>query len=269
MATEALCIFDPRRNIQLQGFTGRVPRRPRSTMRPRRVCPSPAIFQAAEDFAVLGLYNAYNYFDHLRAEAPAANGPFRPHSGVRHRVRPRRSMVLCGWTPPSIPSVSWDAMTFVCAAGTRQDTYDVRLLDYALPPISGGETPASVLDARSPCSENARMGESDCAPPPLPRHALYRLPSTDCRVGTQAKGDFGPEYLDTGSGLPCSGYTVDDLQTGNICSSSAGHRHHRARLVRTKRMAPVLSVDTHSRRTALHPSMALSPIRSTTRPAPT
>ena len=29
------------------------------------MCPS-RILQAAEDFAVLGLYNAYDYFNHLR-----------------------------------------------------------------------------------------------------------------------------------------------------------------------------------------------------------
>ncbi|MBK5292805.1 MAG: hypothetical protein JJE04_14170 [Acidobacteriia bacterium] len=40
------------------------------------------------------------------------------------------------------PSVSWDAMTFVCGAGGPNGLYEVRLLNHATV-VSGGETPAS------------------------------------------------------------------------------------------------------------------------------
>ena len=41
------------------------------------------------------------------------------------------------------PSVSWDAMTFVCGKGGPGEIHEVKLLDYATV-VSGGETPASL-----------------------------------------------------------------------------------------------------------------------------
>ena len=65
MATEALHIFDPRRNFQLQGFTGRAAATTLHDASATGVSIS-GIFQAAEDFAVLGFYNAFDYYSHLR-----------------------------------------------------------------------------------------------------------------------------------------------------------------------------------------------------------
>ena len=63
MASEALHIFDPRRNFHVQGFTGRAATTPIHDATETGISIS-GIFQAAEDFAVLCLYNAY--FNHLR-----------------------------------------------------------------------------------------------------------------------------------------------------------------------------------------------------------
>jgi hypothetical protein len=60
-----LQIFDPRRNFQLQGFTGRAATTTNHDASATAVSIS-GICQAAENFAVLGLYNAYDYFDYLR-----------------------------------------------------------------------------------------------------------------------------------------------------------------------------------------------------------
>jgi hypothetical protein len=67
MASEPLHTFDPRRNFQLQGFTGRGATTTLHDASATGVSIS-GIFQAAEDFAVLGLYNAYDYFAHLRKD---------------------------------------------------------------------------------------------------------------------------------------------------------------------------------------------------------
>src|ERR1039458_7534627 len=60
-----LHIFDPRRNLQLQGFAGRAATTTIHDGTETGVSIS-GIFQAAEDFAVLGWWNAYDYFNHLR-----------------------------------------------------------------------------------------------------------------------------------------------------------------------------------------------------------
>src|ERR1019366_10509962 len=60
-----LHIFDPRRNLQLQGFAGRAATTTIHDATETGVSIS-GIFQAAEDFAVLGWWNAYDYFNHLR-----------------------------------------------------------------------------------------------------------------------------------------------------------------------------------------------------------
>ena len=59
MASEALHIFDPRRNFHVQGFTGRAAAAPIHDAAETGIWIS-GIFQAAEDFAVLCLYNAYD-----------------------------------------------------------------------------------------------------------------------------------------------------------------------------------------------------------------
>ena len=65
MPTELLQIFDPRRNLQLQGFAGRGATTTIHNATATGVSIS-GIFQAAEDFAVLSFWNAYDYFNHLR-----------------------------------------------------------------------------------------------------------------------------------------------------------------------------------------------------------
>jgi hypothetical protein len=65
MSSEQLRVFDPRRNIHLQGFSGRAATTTIHDASETGLSIS-GIFQAAEDFAVLCLYNAYDYFNHLR-----------------------------------------------------------------------------------------------------------------------------------------------------------------------------------------------------------
>src|SRR6202023_708395 len=65
LSSEPLHIFDPRRNLQLQGFAGRAATTTMHDATETGVSIS-GIFQAAEDFAVLGWWNAYDYFNHLR-----------------------------------------------------------------------------------------------------------------------------------------------------------------------------------------------------------
>ena len=96
------------------------------------------IFQAPEDFAVLCLYNAYDYFNHLRTKPL----PRTDLSGLTLEFDIDYDHALDGamrFDANKYASVSWDAITFVCGAG---DLYEVRLLDHATP-IAGGETPAS------------------------------------------------------------------------------------------------------------------------------
>ena len=88
MAGEPLTIFDPRRNFQTQGFTGRGATTTIHDASATGVSVS-GIFQAAEDFAVLGLLQRLRLLQPPPPEAPAADGPLRPGAGVRYRVRPR------------------------------------------------------------------------------------------------------------------------------------------------------------------------------------
>ena len=60
MLSEALQMFDPRRNFQTQDFTGRGATTTLHDATATGVSIS-GIFQSAEDFAVLGLYDAYDY----------------------------------------------------------------------------------------------------------------------------------------------------------------------------------------------------------------
>jgi hypothetical protein len=65
MAFEPLHLFDPRRSMHVQGFTGRAATTTIHDATETGISIS-GIFQAAEDFAVLCLYNAYDYFNYLR-----------------------------------------------------------------------------------------------------------------------------------------------------------------------------------------------------------
>ena len=115
MVTEPLPIFDPRRNFQTQGFTGRGATTTIHDASATGVSVS-GIFQAAEDFAVLGFYNAYDYFNHLRQK----HLPRTDLSGLMLEFDIEYDHALDGamrLDAAKYPSVSWDSMTFVCGKG--------------------------------------------------------------------------------------------------------------------------------------------------------
>jgi hypothetical protein len=137
--TKPLHIFDPRRNLQLQGFAGRAATTTIHDATETGVSIS-GIFQAAEDFAVLGWWNACDYFNHLRLK----HLPKTDLSGLKLEFDIEYDQALDGairLDAAEYPSVSWDAMTFVTGAG---DSHDVRLLDHATV-VSGSETAATVI----------------------------------------------------------------------------------------------------------------------------
>jgi hypothetical protein len=193
VAAESLRIFDPRRNFQLQGFTGRAATTTLHDASATGVSIS-GIFQAAEDFAVLGLYNAYDYFNHLRLK----HLPRTDLSGLTLAFDFEYDHDLDGamrLDAAKYPSVSWDAVTFICGAGTPQDTYEVRLLDYAKA-IGGDEMPARC--GMEVSGREILDGGIDWL------HLFFRdtrftVTSTDCRAQTQAWMPFGPNIdPDTG-----------------------------------------------------------------------
>ncbi len=134
---EPLHIFDPRRNFQTQGFTGRGATTTMHDATETGLSIS-GIFQAPDDFAVLGWWNAYDYFNHLRCK----HLPRTDLSGLRLEFDIEYDQALDGamrLDAAKYPTVSWDAMTFVTGKG---DVHDVRLLDHAAV-ASGAETPGS------------------------------------------------------------------------------------------------------------------------------
>jgi hypothetical protein len=67
MPSDPLLLFDPRRTIQLQGFSGRAATTTLHDATETGLQIS-GIFQAAEDFANFQLFSAYDYFNHLRVK---------------------------------------------------------------------------------------------------------------------------------------------------------------------------------------------------------
>src|SRR4051794_3485720 len=117
MASEPLRIFDPRRNFQLNGFTGRAATTTLHDASATGVSIS-GIFQAAEDFAVLGLYNAYDYFNHLRLK----HLPRTDLAGLTLAFDIEYDHALDGTMrldAAKYPSVSWDSITFGCSIARR------------------------------------------------------------------------------------------------------------------------------------------------------
>ena len=138
MAGEPLSIFDPRRNFQTQGFTGRAAT---TTIHDASATGASisGIFQAAEDFAVLGLYNAYDYYNHLRLK----HLPRTDLSGLTLAFDIEYDHTLDGamrLDAAKYPSVSWDSMTFECGVGGAANTYEVRLLDHATVVSGSGDS---------------------------------------------------------------------------------------------------------------------------------
>ena len=176
MASEPLHIFDPRRNLQLQGFAGRAATTTIHDATETGVSIS-GIFQAAEDFAVLGWWNAYDYFNHLRLK----HLPKTDLSGLKLEFDIEYDQALDGairLDAAKYPSVSWDAMTFVTGKG---DVHEVQLLKHATV-VSGGETAARVLiDIDG--DENLDGGVDWLHL--YFRDTRYTVASADCRVETQ------------------------------------------------------------------------------------
>jgi len=67
MPSTPLLFFDPRRTIQLQGFSGRAATTTLHDATETSFQIS-GIFQAAEDFANVQLFSAHDYFNHLRVK---------------------------------------------------------------------------------------------------------------------------------------------------------------------------------------------------------
>jgi hypothetical protein len=189
MAAEPLAIFDPRRNVQTQGFAGRAATTTLHDATATGVSIS-GIFQAAEDFAVLNLYNAYDYYNHLRLK----HLPRTDLSGLALAFDVEYDHELDGamrLDAAKYPSVSWDSMTFECGVGGPSNTHEVRLLDHATV-VSGSETPASVVVHIT--GEENFDGGIDWLTLYF-RDTRYTVTSTDVRVETQltssvAEGDI-------------------------------------------------------------------------------
>ena len=140
MPSETLQIFDPRRTAQVQGFSVRAATTTIHDATATSVSVS-GIFQAAEDFAVLGFHNAYDHFNLLRVK-PA---PRTDLSGLKVEFDIEYDHVLDGamrLDAAKFPSVLWDATTFVCGMDGPNNLYEVCLLNQATV-VSGGETSAS------------------------------------------------------------------------------------------------------------------------------
>jgi len=192
MASESLHIFDPRRNMHVQGFSGRAATTTIHDATETGLSIS-GIFQAAEDFAVLCLYNAYDYFNHLRLKPL----PRTDLSGLKLEFDIEYDHALDGamrFDAPKFPSVSWDAITFVPGTG---DIHEVKFLDHATV-ISGSETPASLqleLSAEAPAFGIDYYHL-------FFRDTRYTVAHTDCISQTQLSQDVqggGETWLYVGS----------------------------------------------------------------------
>ena len=176
MSSELIPIFDPRRNLQLQGFAGRGATTTIHDATETGV-PISGIFQAAEDFAVLGWWNAYDYFNHLRLK----HLPKTDLSGLKLEFDIEYDQALDGamrFDAAKFPSVSCGAMTFVTCAG---DIHEVRLLDHSSV-VSGNEIAATVL---IDISGDENMDGGIVWLHLYFRDTRYTVTSSDCRVETQ------------------------------------------------------------------------------------
>src|SRR5579885_853398 len=139
MASEPLHIFDPRRNTHVQGFSGRAATTTIHDATETGLSLS-GIFQAAEDFANVQLFSAYDYFNHLRLKPLPIidlsdltlqfDMEILPVNGEEGNVRPDCMRYA---------SVGWDKLTITTGAG---DIYEVPLMQHAAV-MSGDYTPGS------------------------------------------------------------------------------------------------------------------------------
>ncbi|MBI4905710.1 MAG: hypothetical protein HY820_18905 [Acidobacteria bacterium] len=212
MPAEPLHIFDPRRNFQTQGFTGKAATTTMYNATETGVSIS-GIFQAPDDFAVLGWWNSYDYFNHLRCK----HLPRTDLSGLKLEFDIEYDHALDGamrFDAAKYPSVSWDSMTFVCGRGIApNDIYEVPLLDHATV-VSGSETPASVeidLSGEEPAEGIDYLHLYF-------RDARYTITHFECRFETQLTSDVAPATDASGNLLPvdlhvedATGFEVGDM----------------------------------------------------------
>ncbi|HEU0139701.1 MAG TPA: hypothetical protein VFQ79_08325 [Bryobacteraceae bacterium] len=128
MSADPLHIFDPRRTVQLQGFSGRAAT---TTLHDATAIgfQLSGIFQAAEDFANIQLFSAYDYFNHLRVKPLPVTDlsgltlqydmEILPVNGEEGNVRPDCVRYA---------SVGWDKLTITTGAG---DIYEIPLMHHA------------------------------------------------------------------------------------------------------------------------------------------
>jgi hypothetical protein len=218
LSSEPLHIFDPRRNLQLQGFAGRAATTTLHDATETGASIS-GIFQAAEDFAVLGWWNAYDYYNHLRLK----HLPETDLSGLKLEFDIEYDQALDGamrFDSAKFPSVSWDAMTFVTGAG---DIQEVRLLDHAIV-LSGNETAATVLIDIS--GDENMDGGIDWLHLYF-RDTRFTVTSTDCRVETQltaavTAGDLSLPVQSTAGFSAADGIWIERAGTNEEQTTVAG-----------------------------------------------
>ena len=136
---EQLHIFAPRRTIQLQGFSGRAATTTLHDTTETGFQIS-GIFQAAEDFANVQLFSAYDYFNHLRVKPLPVTDlsgltlqydmEILPVNGEEGNVRPDCVRYA---------SVGWDNLTITIGNG---DIHEVPLMQHAAV-VSGDYAPGS------------------------------------------------------------------------------------------------------------------------------
>ena len=139
MPTEPLLLFAPRRTIQLQGFSGRAATTTLHDATETGFQIS-GIFQAAEDFANVQLFSAYDYFNHLRLKPL----PVTDLSGLTLQFDMEVLSVNGeeGNVRPDCvryASVGWDKLTITTGNG---DIYEVPLMQHAVV-VSGDYSPGS------------------------------------------------------------------------------------------------------------------------------
>jgi hypothetical protein len=164
----------------LQGFAGRAATTTLHDATETGVSIS-GIFQAAEDFAVLGWWYAYELLQPPPVEAPAEERSLR----LKLEFDIEYDQTLDGtmrFDAAKFPSISRDAMTFVTGSG---DIHEVRLLDQATV-VSGSRTAATVLIEIS--GDENMDGGIDWVHLYF-RDTRYTVTSTDCRVETQLTTD--------------------------------------------------------------------------------
>jgi hypothetical protein len=139
MPAERLLLFDPRRTVQLQGFAGRAATTTLHDATETGFQIS-GIFQAAEDFANVQLFSAYDYFNHLRLKPL----PVTDLSGLTLQYD-MEILTVNGEEGNVRPdclryaSVGWDKLTITTGAG---DIYEVPLMHHAAV-VSGDYAPGT------------------------------------------------------------------------------------------------------------------------------